>query len=65
MSKLEYEQALLDPRFRAAMAGFNNPVGNAQLQQVNQALHEKEQKNNEARQLLEAQQKLADAKQEN
>lgn len=64
MNRLEYEMSMMDPRFRAAMMGFNNPAGNAQLQQVNQALHEKEQKNNEARQLLETQQKLADAKQE-
>ena len=25
MSKLEYEQAMMDPRFRAAMTGFNQP----------------------------------------
>ena len=30
MTKLEYEQALTDPRFRAAMYGFNNPTNNTQ-----------------------------------
>ena len=64
MSKLEYEQSMMDPRFRAAMMGFNNPVGNNQLQQVNQALHEKETKNNEMTMLMEAQQKLANVKKE-
>ena len=64
MSRMEYEQSMLDPRFRAAMLGFNNPVGNAQLQKINQALHEKEEKNNELTQLMEAKQKLADTEQE-
>ena len=27
MSKLEYQQNMMDPRFRAAMMGFNNPNG--------------------------------------
>ena len=26
MSKLEYEQSMMDPRFRAAMTGFNQPI---------------------------------------
>ena len=45
MSKLEYEQALMDPRFRAAMIGFNNPGFN-NAYQLNKSLHDKESKNN-------------------
>ena len=39
MSKLEYEQAMMDPRFRAAMQGFNNPANNIN-QVANQQLRE-------------------------
>ena len=46
MTRLEYEQSMMDPRFRAAMMGFNNPVG-AQVMQANYARQEQENKNNE------------------
>ena len=62
MTKLEYEQNLMDPRFRAAMMGFNNPQGNAQ-QYMNHALHEQETKNNELTRQISYQNDLANAKQ--
>ena len=46
MTRLEYEQSMMDPRFRAAMYGFNNPVG-SQILQANYARQEQENKNNE------------------
>lgn len=64
MTRLEYEQNLMDPRFRAAMMGFNNPVNSGQMAQVNHALHEKENKNNELTQLLTKQQELTKAKEQ-
>ena len=42
MSRLEYEQSMMDPRFRAAMMGFNHPIP-----QANNMLREVETKNNE------------------
>ena len=65
MSRLEYEQSMMDPRFRAAMMGFNNPVGNAQLQQVNNSLREQETKNNELTRQITAQQEMANMKEHN
>ena len=38
MSKLEYEQAMMDPRFRAAMTGFNQPL--PMNQQLNQRMED-------------------------
>ena len=64
MTKLEYEQALTDPRFRAAMQGFNNPMSNAQ-QYMNHSLHEQEVKNNELTREIAFQNDLANAKQAN
>ena len=62
MSRLQYEQSMMDPRFRAAMMGFNNPQGNAQ-QYMNHALHEQETKNNELTRQVAFQNDLANAKQ--
>lgn len=45
MSRLEYEQSMMDPRFRAAMIGFNNNPANP-IHQVNNQLREQETKNN-------------------
>ena len=44
MSRLEYEQSMMDPRFRAAMMGFNNPASGLAAQST---LREVETKNNE------------------
>ena len=44
MSRLEYEQSMMDPRFRAAMMGFNNPIPG--MNQMNNQLREQETKNN-------------------
>ena len=38
MSKLEYEQSMMDPRFRAAMTGFNQPF--PMNQQLNQRMED-------------------------
>ena len=65
MSRLEYEQAMMDPRFRAAMMGFNNPGGNAQIAQMNNSLREQENKNNELTRQITIQQELSNMKQEN
>ena len=62
MSRLEYEQSMMDPRFRAVMMGFNNSGGNAQAQQVTQALHDKENRNNELMQQIAKQNELNEAK---
>ena len=64
MSRLEYEQSMMDPRFRAAMIGFNSPMGNAQ-QYMNHSLHEQEVKNNELTRQVAFQNDLANAKQAN
>ena len=64
MSKLEYEQALTDPRFRAAMQGFNNPANNIN-QIANQQLHEQETRNNELTRQISFQNDMAQAKQAN
>ena len=45
MSRLEYQQALMDPRFRAAMMGFNGSIGMGSQQSAQ--LRELEQKSNE------------------
>ena len=45
MSRLEYQQALLDPRFRAAMIGFNGSVGMGSQQSAQ--LRELEMKSND------------------
>ena len=63
MTKLEYEQSMMDPRFRAAMMGFNNPTNNSQ-QYMNHALHEKEVKNNQLTQLINKEEELKKAKEE-
>ena len=34
MSRMEYEQSMMDPRFRAAMMGFNAQAGGNQLLQI-------------------------------
>ena len=64
MSRLEYEQSMMDPRFRAAMQGFNNPANNIN-QVANQQLHEQETRNNELTRQLSYQHDLATAKQAN
>ena len=64
MSRLEYEQAMMDPRFRAAMMGFNNPANNSS-QYMNHALHEQETKNNELTRQISYQNDLANLKQDN
>ena len=61
MSRLEYEQSMMDPRFRAAMMGFNNPMGGL-AQQTNQKLHEQETKNNELTRQITLQQDFANQK---
>ena len=58
MSKLEYEQSMMDPRFRAAMMGFNNPASNYN-QQISNALHEHENKNNELTRQISVQNEIA------
>ena len=63
MTKLEYEQALTDPRFRAAMQGFNNPANNIN-QLANHQLHEQETRNNELTRQISFQNDLANAKQQ-
>ena len=45
MSKLEYEQSLMDPRFKAAMMGFNNPNNYNQI--YSNELRRQENKTNE------------------
>ena len=64
MSRLEYEQSLMDPRFRAAMQGFNNPANNIN-QLANHQMHEQETRNNELTRQLSFQNDLAQAKQTN
>lgn len=61
MSKLEYEQSLMDPRFRAAMMGFNNPALNMN-HQLNKELHERETKNNQLSREIIYQTEMANAK---
>ena len=61
MSRLEYQQAMMDPRFRAAMMGFNNPMPGLN-QQMNRELHEKENKNNELTRQITLQADLANQK---
>ena len=63
MTRLEYESSMMDPRFRAAMMGFNNAPNNAQ-QYITHALHEKEVKNNELTNLITKEQELKKAKEE-
>ena len=62
MSRLEYEQSMMDPRFRAAMMGFNNPMPGMN-QQMNNTLREQENKNNELTRQISLQTDLANAKQ--
>ena len=64
MSRLEYQQAMMDPRFRAAMMGFNNPMPGLN-QQMNRELHEKENKNNELTKQITLQADMANLKQKN
>ena len=55
MSRLEYEQSMMDPRFRAAMMGFNNPVPSNLM---SNSIRELETRNNElARKMIEQQEK--------
>ena len=46
MSRLEYEQSMMDPRFKAAMMGFNNPNGYF-MPQMQHQIRNLETKNNE------------------
>ena len=58
MSRLEYEQSMMDPRFRAAMMGFNNPVPSNLMSQMSNSNRELETRNNElARKIIEQQEK--------
>ena len=62
MSRLEYEQSMMDPRFRAAMMGFNNPpLGLAQQNH----LREVETKNNELANKITILQELDEQKKRN
>ena len=56
MTRLEYEQSMMDPRFRAAMMGFNNPVPSSLMSQMSNSNREQETRNNElARKMIEQQ----------
>ena len=57
MSRLEYQQALMDPRFRAAMVGFNGSIGMGSQQSAQ--LRELEQKSNEIMRNINFQEKKA------
>ena len=57
MTRLEYEQSMMDPRFRAAMIGFNHP-----MPQANNALREVETKNNELTRQMTLEQELFNQK---
>jgi len=66
MSKLEYQQNLLDPKFRAAMVGFGGfPFSQSGMSNANQYLQEHREKNNELTREMAFKQDMAKLQQEN
>ena len=60
MSRLEYEQSMMDPRFRAAMMGFNHPIVN---NNENERMRNIETKNNQLIKQLTVENDINQAKQ--
>jgi len=64
MSKLEYQQNLLDPKFRAAMLGFGG-FSQSGMSNANQYLQEHRDKNNELTRKIAVEEERAKLKQDN